>query len=250
MHLFTRAQIGAEAGNRRIAVRLASLTAAVGVLGTSLMGCGVIGQVTNVVDSANTLSTFSDRLGKSAGLTFTATYKSTDGGTVTLVQEPPKWVFIGPDGRYIFTPDHMLLCAENTCTRAPATGDAADAGALTAATGPGFVTPELALGVVAAAAVVPGADIESEEKEIAGQDSLCATATGLEAAASPGETDAPRDFSVCVTDAGVLASFTGTLTNGEKAAIELVSFTDEADPKAFEAPEGAEVVDAASLSAG
>ncbi|GII33563.1 hypothetical protein [Planotetraspora mira] len=249
MHLSTRAQIRTEAGSRRIAVRLASLTAAVGVLGTSLMGCGVIGQVTNVVDSANTLSTFSDRLGKSAGLTFTATYKSTDGGTVTLVQEPPNSVFIGPEGRYIFTPDHMLLCAENTCTRAPAAG-AGNAGALTAATGPGFVTPELALGVVAAAAVVPGADIESEEKEIAGQDSLCATATGLEAAASPGDTDAPRDFSVCVTEAGVLASFTGTLTNGEKASIELVSFTDEADSKAFEAPEGAEIVDAASLSAG
>jgi hypothetical protein len=241
-----RALTGTESGTRRVAVRASSLAVTVGVLGTTLMGCGVIGQVSNVVDSAGTLSTFTDRLGRSAGLTFTATYKSTDGGTVTLVQEPPNSVFIGPNGRYVFTPDHMLLCAENTCTRAPVAG-AGDAGALTAVTGPGFVTPELALGVVAAAAVVPGADIESTEKEIAGQKSLCAIATGLEAAASPGEIDAPRDFSVCVTEAGVLASFTGTLTSGEKAAIELVSFTGEADSKAFEAPEGAEIVDATSL---
>ncbi|GII59542.1 hypothetical protein Pth03_79310 [Planotetraspora thailandica] len=77
--------------------------------------------------------------------------------------------------------------------------------------------------------------------------SLCAIATGLEAAASPGEIDVPRDFSVCVTDAGVLASFTGTLTSGEKDSIQLVKFTGEADPAAFEAPAGAEIVDAGSL---
>jgi hypothetical protein len=54
---------------------------------------------------------------------------------------------------------------------------------------------------------------------------------------------------VCVTEAGVLASFTGTLTSGEKAAIELVSFSGEADSTAFEAPEGAEVAGATSLPA-
>ena len=53
--------------------------------------------------------------------------------------------------------------------------------------GPGFVTPELALGLIAAAALVPGAKVEQSERSIAGQDSLCATASGLEAAASPGD---------------------------------------------------------------
>ncbi|GII59539.1 hypothetical protein Pth03_79280 [Planotetraspora thailandica] len=240
-----RSLLGTGSG-RRATVRLASLGATAAVLGSFVVGCGVIGQVSNVVGSASTLSEFSDRLGKSSELTFTATYKSTDGGTVTLVQQPPKSVFIGPNGRYIFTPEQMLLCADKTCTRAPSVGDG-DAGALATATGPGFVTPELALGFVAAAAVVPGAHVETAEKEIAGQKSLCAIATGLEAAASPGETDVPRDFSVCVTDAGVLASFTGTLTSGEKASIQLVKFTGEADPAAFEAPAGAEIVDTGSL---
>ncbi|GAA4593514.1 hypothetical protein GCM10023194_57950 [Planotetraspora phitsanulokensis] len=246
MRPLLRTLAGTEPGTRRVAVRAVSLAVTGGVLGASLMGCGVIGQVSNVVDSASTLSTFADRLGKSADLTFTATYKSTDGGTVTLVQEPPNSAFIGPDGRYVFTPDHMLFCEKNTCTSAPSAGTG-DAGAMTAATGPGFVTPELALGFVTAAAVIPGADIESEEREIAGQNSLCATATGLEAVASPGDGDAPRDFSVCVTETGVLASFTGTLASGEKASIELVSFKDEADAKAFEAPEGAEIAEATGL---
>ncbi|GAA4558370.1 hypothetical protein [Planotetraspora kaengkrachanensis] len=242
MRPLIRTLTGTGSGTRRVA----SLAVTGAVLGTALMGCGAIGAISNVVDSANTLSTFADRLGKSADLTFTATYKTSDGGKVTLVQEPPNSAFIGPDGRYVFTPDHMLFCEKKTCTSAPsaATGDA---GALTAATGPGFVTPELALGFVTAAAVVPGAHIESEEKEIAGQNSLCATASGLEAVASPDDSEAPSDFTVCVTETGVLASFTGTLTSGEKASIELVGFTDEADAKAFEAPDGAEVTEATGL---
>ena len=52
--------------------------------------------------------------------------------------------------------------------------------------GPGFVTPELALGLILAAALVPGAKVEQSEKTIAGQSSKCATATGLEAAAQAG----------------------------------------------------------------
>ena len=232
----------------RTSTRLAVL-AVTAVVGASTVGCGVVGQVGNVIGAAGTLSDFADRLGKSSQLTYTAVYEVSGGGEVTMVQQPPSSAFVGPQGRYVFTPEHMLLCEGDTCTRTANAAGAAP-GIPSAVVGPGFVTPELALGLIGAAALVPGAHVTSGEKEIAGQKTLCAHATGLEAAASPGETDAPRDFSVCVTESGVLASFQGTQTNGEKAGVTLVRFSAKADPAAFEVPAGVEVRDADALTAG
>jgi hypothetical protein len=113
--------------------------------------------------------------------------------------------------------------------------------------GPGFVTPELALGLVIAAAVVPGADVSKSEKTVAGQKSLCANVTGLDAAATPGDGDAPKDFSVCVTEVGILASFSGTSTSGETLSVELTGYSETADPSAFAPPAGAEIVDVTQL---
>ena len=102
-----------------------------------------------------------------------------------------------------------------TCQKTTPQTASTDAGLVAGVAGPGFVTPELALGLIAAAAFVPDAEVSQSEKTIAGESALCATVTGLEAAASPGDADAPKDFSVCVTDAGILASFSGTSTSGE-----------------------------------
>lgn len=243
----------------RAAARLAVIPAAV-VLGAASLGCGII---QNVVDTANTLGEFSDRLGKAAELTYTAEYKVADGPNVTLAQEPPNAALIAGKERMIFTTDSMTVCDANECQRAPLATEAgigaADAGLIAGVIGPGFVTPELALGLVAAAALVPGTDVDTSEREFAGQDALCADVTGVadgvaqleDGAADADEatpTDAIQDFSVCVTDDGVLAAFTGTTSAGEKAALELVKFEDSVDEAAFAPPKGVEVVDVTQLA--
>ena len=76
---------------------------------------------------------------------------------------------------------------------------------------------------------------------------MCANATNLDAAATPGDEDAPKDFSVCVTETGILASFSGTTAGGEKAEIELVRYSPTADSKALAPPSGAKIVDVTAL---
>jgi hypothetical protein len=46
-----------------------------------------------------------------------------------------------------------------------------------------------------------------------------------------------------VTDAGILASFSGTSTGGESIAIELTKYSTAVDAAAFAPPAGANVVD-------
>ena len=224
-------------------------------LAAATLGCGLINQAKELVGTAQILSDFAERLGKAATLTYTAEYEVTGGEKVTLVQQPPNAAFIGKDGRFIFTTEFVYLCSTErsvlTCQKSPNRAvdvGAANTGFVAGATGPGFVTPEIAVGLIAAAALVPGAKVEQSNKTIAGQETLCAMATGLEAAASPGDKDAPKDFSVCVTDAGILASFSGTSTSGEQAAIELTSYSASADASAFEPPAGAKIVDVAQIT--
>jgi hypothetical protein len=243
----------------RTAARLVVIPAAV-VLGVASLGCGII---QNVMDTANTLGEFGDRLGRAAELTYTAEYAVASGKNVTIVQEPPNAAFLAGDGRLIFTADGMVICDAKECQRAPIAGGtslgAANPGLVAGIAGPGFVTPELALGLVAAAALLPGTDVATSEKEFAGQEALCADVTGvadgvadLEAADDSGAAaatsdEALNDFSVCVTEDGVLAAFTGTTQAGETSAIELIKFRETADPAAFAPPKGATVVDVTRL---
>jgi hypothetical protein len=237
--------------SRTARVLVASLATS---LAAASLGCGLIEQAKDLVGTAQVLSDFADRLGKAATLTYTAEYQVTGGEKVTLVQQPPNSAFLTSSGRLILTEEFLYLCGEEsgvmTCQRSTneaVDAAAADAGLVSGLTGPGFVTPELALGLIAAAALVPGAKVEQSEKTIAGEASLCATASGLDAAASPGDENAPKDFTVCVTEAGILASFSGTTVEGEQAAIELVAYSASVDATAFEPPTGAKIVDVAQI---
>lgn len=219
------------------------------VLAAGSLGCGVLNQAEEILGAAQVFSEFTDRLRNGATLTYTAEYRATGGETMTLVQQPPKSAYLAKSGKLIFTGDTTYLCGEEngvmTCQKSnnTSTDNTANAGIISGIAGPGFVTPQIALALILAAAVVPGAKVTKSEKKIAGQNSLCATASGLDAAADPSDTDAPKDFTVCVTDAGVLASFSGTSTNGETVALEMTSFKESADPSAFEPPAGAKIVE-------
>jgi hypothetical protein len=223
-------------------------------LAAGTLGCGLVSQAKNIVDNAKTLSDFADKLGKTQTLTYTAEYKTEDGASVTLVQQPPNSAYIGKDSRFIFTKEALFLCSTEqavlTCQKSPnnaAEMNTTDSGYAAGVGGPAFITPELALALILVAAVIPGAHVEQSSKTIAGQSSKCVTATGLEKVATPGETDVPKEFAVCITDAGILASFSGTSTTGEHKAIELTKYSGSADAAVFAPPAGAKVVDVTQI---
>jgi hypothetical protein len=214
------------------------------------MGCGLINKAQQVVGAAKILGDFSDLLEKGQKLTYTATYNVEGGNQVTLTQQPPNSAYIGKSGRYIFTPSAMYLCDTEkgvlTCQKSTPSGtsvDASDAGLVSGVTGDAFVSPALALGLIAATILVPGAKVSESSKTIAGQSSRCATASNLDAAASPGDTSAPRDFTVCVTESGALASFTGTDTSGKKLGMVMATYSSTVDANSFKPPVGAKIVD-------
>jgi len=228
------------------------------VLATTLaagtLGCGLLNQAQDLVNNAQVLSDFADRLGKAQTLTYTADYVTPDGATVTLAQQPPNTAFIAKDTRFIFTQEAIFLCSTEqavlTCQKSPnsqSTMDSSDAQLMGGLGGPGFVTPEVALGLILAASLVPGAKVEQSTQTIAGQGAKCASATGLDAAASPGDSDSPKEFTVCVTNAGILGSFTATSTAGERVGIELTKYSDAADVALFAPPAGAKIVDVTQI---
>jgi hypothetical protein len=217
-------------------------------LAAATVGCGLVNKARDLADTAKVLSDFADRLGKASQLTYTADYQVTGGSTVTLVQQPPNSAFLTKSGRFIVTSDFIYLCGTTngatTCQKAPhqSSGvNAGDGGLVEGITGRGFITPEMAVGLIAAAAFAPGASVSQSEKIIAGEHSLCATATGLDSAASPGASGAPRDFTVCLTDEGILSSFSGTDTSGQTVEIQLTRYSAEVDQAAFAPPAGATV---------
>jgi hypothetical protein len=218
------------------------------------MGCSMLDQAKNLVDNAQVLSDFADRLGKAQTLTFTAEYTVEGGEKITIVQQPPNTAVIADDGRYIFTADVTYLCSTEqavlTCQKSPndsSTMSPDENGLAAGIGGPGFVTPELALGMILAASLVPGAKVEQSDKTVAGQSSKCVAATDLEAAAQEGDTEIPKAFTVCITDKGILASFTATSTTAEYKAIELTSYSDTADAAAFAPPADAKIVDVTTI---
>ena len=233
--------------SRTSRVLIAVLAATVALTG---MGCGLIGKAHDVLGAAKILGDFADRLQNGEKLTYTATYNVEGGDPVTLTQAPPNAAYIGKTGRFIFTSAAMYLCDTEdgvlTCQKSTPTSDtvdASDAGLVTGVAGDAFVSPALALGLITAAVLVPGAKVSESNQTIAGQKSLCATASNLDAAASPGDKEAPRDFSVCVTEGGALASFTGHDTSGKKIGMVMTNYSSKADAASFQPPAGAKIVD-------
>jgi hypothetical protein len=228
---------------------------AAGILVAGSLGCGAIRSVKNIADNAATLGELSDKLNNAEKLTYQAQYKLHDGSTVTVAQQPPRAAAIGATGRYLATADAYLWCATDNgktdCERTPR--DAADPSgdaAVMAGIGAGFVSAPLALAVLTTAILVPSAKVEKSDKTIAGQKSTCATVSNLESA----QQDEPASqrlhgFTVCITDDGVLARFTGTSSDGKPQGVELTSYSTKVDSSLFQLPAGARVTDLGAVPA-
>ncbi|MDP9799304.1 hypothetical protein J2S43_007816 [Catenuloplanes nepalensis] len=177
--------------------RLAAL-AAVAVL--ALTGCAA-----QDTGDGGRLAEVIDRLGHASAETYTAVYALGTGEMATVVSSPPRTATISGDDRLVIGPDGVTLCKDGACSRPPGAADAPG--------GTGIVTPEQVRAMVSAAAHLPGVDVALSTATFAGREALCADVHGL------------SDFTVCVTEDGILASFRG---DGE-ITLELTRLAESAD---------------------
>ncbi len=230
---------------------LAIVTAS--VLAVASMGCGLLRSARNVTANAATLGELSDKLSKAEKLTFQAQYKLDDGSIVTVAQKPPNSASVSDKGRFIVTADAFYLCDKQdsglVCQKSPRqSGDlsAGDAGLAASVAGAGFISGPMALVLLTAAVIIPTAKVSKSSATIAGQNSTCATVSNLESAQQD-ETTKLSDFTVCVTDNGVLSRFTGHDSDGKKAGVEMVNYSSTVDDGVLGVPADATVNDVGSL---
>jgi hypothetical protein len=228
------------------ATRIAIIT----VLGVTALGCGVISQAKQAVDNLATVADLANKLGTSSTLTYTADYKLDDQTVATVVQQPPSVAVMGKDGRFIFTQDAIYLCDKKkkpaTCQKTANTAgpqlDQTSAAYLPAVAGTGFVSAPVALVILTAASVAPGATVEKSERTIAGLKSTCLKVSGIPEDKDPKTVDL-REFSACVSDNGLLTSFSGVDSAGTRLAVEMSRYSETVDAKAFQPPAAYQIVD-------
>jgi hypothetical protein len=220
------------------------LAAAASLLVAAVSGCGLVSKAKNFASNVAVLTDIGSKLKDSSSKTYTAVYSLDGGRTVTVANQPPKSAYRGINTTFISLPNGTWTCQKGAghtvCTETVPIGAGA-LGGLGTGLGEGLVTPEIAVGLLAAATLVPDAKITKSERTIAGQKSTCAKVTGL-TDSQKGKDAKVKDFSVCVTGTGVLGSFEGTLDNDKAGKTELTKYTTTVDAKLFALPAGAKIV--------
>jgi hypothetical protein len=191
------------------------------------------------------LSEMSIQLAHVTGLTYTATYQLTGGGTatVTQAQKPTRTAYVYPSGRLIETATGTVHCTgeENdkkvtTGGKSPVCTETDLAPATTAPlVGSTLITPEAALAMLNAAALDQQVDAAQHDTTIAGRHAICLDLDNVDGTPT-------RRFSLCVTNEGALGSFAATIagTHYEQA---LTTYAEKAAPDAFDLPPAAKLTD-------
>jgi hypothetical protein len=236
--LSARPRLSARHARRRV---FAALTAA--AVAASLAGCGSIGDAQQVIDRARLVNELASRLDHAGELTYTAEYQIPDGGHATIMQaqEPVRAAYTYPDGKFATTPDATMDCRTDgsamTCTLTTPPSPSRDAtmALLAALRDRGLVPPTLVVGLLTAASLSSNAVIEQHDTTIAGEHATCVDVAGV-------ENSAASQFSACITSAGVLGSFKGTV-DGKTMEVSLIRYVASVPENAFDVPAGAKTVD-------
>lgn len=160
--------------------------------------------------------------------------------TVARQAEPEEIAFLFPGGRYVMTTQFEMSCtpAEATeCVLQPATDPTLSpaAGILSELGGEQFLSVQTVIGWLTEAGASSSANISSETRTIAGAHSTCVNVTGA-------ETARVTAFEACVTDSGLLGSFTGNV-DGEPRSVVLKSVSSTVDTELFAIPDEVAITD-------
>jgi hypothetical protein len=182
------------------------------------------------------VSALTDQLTTGSTVSYTATYQLAGGKTATIVQaqSPLRTAYSYPGGRLIVTPTATIRCKGDDTT--PTCAETApDATAAASLAGTSLVTPEAALAMLNAATLDPDAVSRQHDTTIAGRHATCLDLSGVDGTPA-------REFGICVTNDGALASFTATI-DGEHTDLALTTYSDQPTPSAFALPPAAELTD-------
>jgi microcystin-dependent protein len=222
------------------------------VLGAVLLGAVLLGTATGCADvddpgqgitRKDLVTDLAIQLGRSTSLTYSATYQLTGGATATVVQaqQPARSALLYAGGRVTVTAEATTECRTTTkglaCTMtAPPAPTSPPSATLFAAAGRhGVVSPTAVLNLLNAAALDADVPVAQRDTTIAGRHATCVEVG--DAAAAPAS-----HFRTCITNEGVLGSFTGLL-EGEDVDVAMTAFENSADGSVFDPPPTATVTD-------
>jgi microcystin-dependent protein len=217
------------------------------VLGAMLLGstagCADLDDAGQGVTRNDLVTDLAVQLGRSTSLTYSATYQLAGGATATVVQaqQPARSALLYPDGRVTVTTDATTECrtAEKalTCTMTPPPASTVPVPAtlFAGAERHGMVNPTAVLNMLNTAALDADVSVVQHDTTIAGRHATCVdVGDGADAPASR--------FQACITNDGVLGSFTGVL-NGDAVDVAMTAFDSAADGAVFDPPPTATVID-------
>ncbi|MBB4695207.1 hypothetical protein [Paractinoplanes abujensis] len=212
------------------------LTAGLTAAGLALLGaagCGDLDEANAAPLSRESLITeAAGQLAAGSALTYSAKYQVAGGevATVNRAQRPLRASYVYPGGRLIVTSTVTIRCSTSTCesrTADPAAATALDDGPL--------ISAEAVQAMLATAALDPVVETTPHDTTIAGRHATCLSLAGVDETPS-------REFDLCVTNEGALASFTATI-NGKRIDQALTSYRDDLPDDAFLVPTGIKLID-------
>jgi hypothetical protein len=177
-----------------------------------------------------------------ADLTYEASYQLSGGGKATVAQtkKPARTAYVYPGGKITVTADATTEChmaKTTTCTMtAPLTAASPAPATVFAGAGEtGLVTPATVLALLNAAVLDNDVQVDQHDTTIAGRHATCVQLAGVDDAAA-------RDFTTCITNEGVLGSFSGIL-NQTRMEVAMTHYSEQVEEATFALPQSAKLVD-------
>ena len=219
------------------------IAAAVLMLCTATAGCSDLDEPSQGLTRNDLVADLAAQMSSAADLTYEASYQLSGGDTATIAQaqKPARSVYVYPGGRVTVTADATTEChtvsKTMTCTMtAPATPTSPPpAKVFEGAGATGMVTPTTVLALLNAAVLDTDVTVDQHDTTIAGRHATCIELLGVDEAAA-------RDFTTCITNEGVLGSFSGVL-NQTRVDVAMTHYTDQVEEEMFKLPKEAKLVD-------
>ncbi len=203
-------------------------------------GCQPAGGPSGAVNRTKLINQLAARLSDAEDHAYTAEYMRADGATATIAQDvkPLRTAYTWRGGALIVTPQGRWDCQDGppTCVVTPSSpvAEGTNIAGLTDAAGHGILPPTTVMHLLTTAALASDVAIARRDATIAGEHATCLSVTP--------NTPAGEPFDACITDGGVLGSFTGDIA-GERIDVRLTRYAESVEPGAFDPPAAARIVD-------
>jgi hypothetical protein len=206
-------------------------------------GCSELDEPGQGLTRNDLVADLAAQMSGAASLTYEASYQLSGGETATIAQaqKPARSAYVYPGGRVTVTTDATTECRTvtktTTCTMtAPATPTSPPpARVFEGAGATGMVTPATVLALLNAAVLDTDVVVDQHDTTIAGRHATCVELTGVDDAAA-------RDFTTCITNEGVLGSFSGVL-NQTRVDVAMTHYAEQVPDEMFDLPKTAKLVD-------